>query len=273
MRYSLLSVLSLMAIYSCHSPAQEAAQSVETTAPEFQNKGHELVYQMVQTLGTYDDLKAQNDVVYTYTYRTAAGQEDISTEKYLFDGELSLGEYSKHERTMPQLTGSITQSYDGTTVWLKHEDTLKNDSALVASASFTRGTNFFWLTMMQKLLDPSVNHKHLGTKEVNGTAYDLVDITYNMPEGKASDTYRLYINTETHVADQFLFTVVDKGVVDKPLLMQVSYTSHGGVQLPTYRKYTRSNWEGDILKDVWAEEICTDVRMNTGLSAKDFLKS
>lgn len=267
----LLLALPMVLVYACKSPsAQETPPSSETETITFQNKGHELVYNMVQTLGTYEDLKALNGIVYTYTYRTPSGQEDVSTEKYLFDGELSLGHYTKHERTMPDLEGSITQSYDGSQVWVKHGDTVLNDPKAINSATFTRGTNFFWLLMMQKLVDPGINYAHLGTKDVNGIVYDLVDVTYDMPDGKASDTYRLYINPSTHLVDQFLFTVVDKGVVDTPLLMRVEYEDFEGVQLPSYRKYTRSNWEGDVLKEAWAEEICTDLKADASLSAADF---
>ncbi|MEQ8882433.1 MAG: hypothetical protein RLQ12_22510, partial [Cyclobacteriaceae bacterium] len=59
--------------------------------PSFQNKGHMLVYEMVQNTGSYEELWKRKDVVYTYNYQTPDGKKDISTETYLFDGALSVG--------------------------------------------------------------------------------------------------------------------------------------------------------------------------------------
>ena len=53
----------------------------------FKNKAHELVYNMVQKVGSYEQLKAKKDVIYTYTYTTPDSRVDISTEKYLFEDE------------------------------------------------------------------------------------------------------------------------------------------------------------------------------------------
>ena len=80
---------------------KETSKSVELESPEFQNKGHELVYKMTQETGSYQDLLKLKDIVFNYTYRTPDQKEDVSIESYIFNGELSHGSYLKHERTLP----------------------------------------------------------------------------------------------------------------------------------------------------------------------------
>ena len=47
--------------------------------------------------------------------------------------------------------------------------------------------------------------------------------------------------------------------------MRVKYENVEGILLTTYRKYTKSDWEATILKDVWFEEITKDIKFNQGL--------
>ncbi|MFT5645475.1 MAG: hypothetical protein ACI976_000145 [Aureispira sp.] len=47
----------------------------EVSEARFQNKGHELVYNMVQVVGDYEQLKALKDVTYKYTYQTPDNKE------------------------------------------------------------------------------------------------------------------------------------------------------------------------------------------------------
>ncbi|MDG5491588.1 DUF6503 family protein [Psychroserpens sp. SPM9] len=241
----------------------------EIQQPEFQNKGHELVYNMTQKTGNYQDLLNLKDIVFHYTYRTPDQKEDISIESYIFNGELSHGTYLKHERTLPDLKGKLEQGYNGTDFWLKIDGQIVNDSSAIASVAFTRKTNFYWFAMMQKLLDPGINYDYLGQVTTDGKRYDVVKVTFNVDEDVASDTYQLYINPETHLVDQFLFTVVSKKVTD-PLLMRVEYEKINTVLIPTYRKYTKSDWEANVLNDVWIEEITKDVKFNQNLNKSLF---
>ena len=231
------------------SSTKKAAHKKEQTETKvsFQNKGHELIYKMTQETGSYQDLLNLNDVVFKYTYRTPDQKEDISTESYIFNGELSHGNYIKHERTLPELTGKMEQSYNGTDFWVKIDGQNVTDAKVIESATFTRKTNFYWFAMMQKLVDPGINYDYLGKVETDSISYDVVKITFNTPADVASDTYQVYINPETHLIDKFLFTVVSKNVTD-PLLMRVEYKNVQGVLLPTYRKYTKSDWNANVLE-------------------------
>ena len=91
--------------------------------------------------------------------------------------------------------------------------------------------------MMQKLNDPGNIHNYKGTQTVNGVTYDKVELTFETPAGKKSDTYLLFVNPDTHRVDRFVFTVVDLGIAD-PILMEVNHQRFGDVVLPVTRRYT-----------------------------------
>jgi len=257
-------------ILSCNNTAPSNSQKV--MPPDFQNKGHELVYKMVQKVGNYDALLKHKDVVYTYTYQTPDGKTDISTEKYLFDGELSYGAYQKHERTLPDLKGLIEQGYDGKGYWLKQDGKILNDEKLLKTVAFNRPTNFYWFTMFQKLLDPGLNYELIGEKRLNDKDYNIVKITFQSDGDKPTDTYQLYINKETSLVDSFLFTVVDFGVVDTPLLMTLEYEKTDGLMIPSKRLYKKSTWDAAVSDAPWIKVNWSNIKFNNKLTKKDFEK-
>lgn len=264
-------------IWSCTETSSTQSEKTEeskteTSIPTFQNKAHELVYNMTEKVGNYQKLRALNDVVYTYTYQTPDGKEDIVTEKYIFDGENSYALYNKHERTLADLEGEFEQGYDGTTFWLKHNGVYIEDEAPMKRVRFNRKTNFYWFTMMQKLMDDGLNYKYVSDTTVNDIAYHVVDISFNSENDKPTDTYRLFINKETELVDQFLFTVADFGVMDEPRLMQVEYEEINGFLIPTKRQYKKSNWNAEVSADPWIYVKWTDIKFNNGLDRALFKK-
>ena len=256
--------LLLTACGNKEAKTKENTKTVEVKLPEFQNKGHELVYKMTQETGSYQDLLNLKDIVFNYTYRTPDKKEDVSIESYIFNGELSHGAYLKHERTLPDLKGKMEQGYNGKDFWVKLTGQEITDSSAIENVAFTRKTNFYWFAMMQKLLDPGINYEYLGQDTIEDKLYHIVKITFNTADDVISDTYQLYINPETHLVDQFLFTVVSKNMTD-PILMRVKYEKVEGILLTTYRKYTKSDWEANVLKDSWIEEITKDIKFNQNL--------
>ncbi len=230
-----------------------------------------LVQRMVETCGGVDRLRNLKDVQYVYTYRdNENNKEDKSIERYIFDGELSWAKYTKHEKfVMPNVRGDVIQAFDGkkTSVMLKNQKI--NDSKEIKTADFLRKTNYYWFTMMFKLLDSGTKYKFMGEKIHEGNKYDLVQITYEENIGDVADTYILYINQETKLVDSFLFTVMDFNIKD-PLLMKVEYEKHKGLLLPTKRKYTQSNWDGDIVGKYWNDEISEEISFSNNFSKKMF---
>ena len=266
---TLTGILSLL-LLSCGN--NDKAKSQKEIVKDYQNKGHELVYNMVQKVGSYNTLLKKKNVVYTYTYQTPDTKTDISTEKYIFNGELSYGSYNQHERTLPQLEGLMEQGYDGNEYWLKHNGNILTDKDLMARVRFNRPTNFYWFTMMQKLLDDGLKYEYLGKKIINKNDYDIVKVSFDLNENKPTDIYQLYINKKTNLVDQFLFTVADFGVIDTPFLMELKYETIGGLLIPTIRKYKKSNWNADVTNDPWIKVTWTDIKFNTNLTKEDFKK-
>jgi len=163
------------------------------------------------------------------------------------------------------------QGYNGKESWVTIDGQLLDDHQANKIADFLRKINFYWFAMMHKLLDPGINYTYQGTKNVNDIEYDLVNISFDSGVGDASDTYLLYINPNTNLVDQFLFTVMDFNI-SEPYLMKVDYEQIDGVKLPVKRKYTKSNWNGDILENSWGEEIMTDIKFNNNFKREDFDK-
>lgn len=259
-------------LVSCQStPQTNATENIaENPGPVFQNQGHELVYEMVQKTGNYEALAAKKDVVYTYTYETPDGKKDVSTEKYIFDGELSLGVYHTHERTMADLEGPVEQGYDGREFWLKHNGQYIDDEELIKQVHFKRKTNFYWFAMFQKLLDPGLKYEYLKEEAVGDEVHKIVKITFESENGEPTDIYQLYINQATKLVDQFLFTVVEYNVVENPMLMQVEYEEVDGILIPSKRKYKKSTWNAEVSEEPWILVSWTDIKFDNGLERSEF---
>ncbi|MDO5970788.1 hypothetical protein Q4Q35_13305 [Flavivirga aquimarina] len=276
MKFSITSIIILSTLlFACNNksktePKQEQKQ--EQTIQVFKNKGHELIYKMSQKVGDYNSLSKNKDVIYTYTYRTPDGKADISTEKYIFNGELSYGLYDQHQRTFPDLEGQIEQGYDGSEYWLKHNGETLDDTKRLKRVAFNRPTNFYWFTMFQKLLDPGVNYEYIGEKTLNNIKYDVVKITFNSNEEKPTDIYQLYLNKNTLLVDQFLFTVADFGVMETPFLMKLQYEKIENLMIPTKRLYKKSTWHADVSDAPWIEVTWSNIVFNNNLNIKDFKK-
>jgi hypothetical protein len=261
-------LIPFLGLISCNQ-----SNSTKKEVIEYKNKGHELVAQMINKVGKLEDLRTKKDVRYTYRYETPDGKVDISTEKYIFNGELSYGRYYRHDRTFPELEGDIEMAYDGKEYWAKADGEPIEDSVKIDIVKFKRPTNFYWFAMFQKLLSPGVNYEYLGEERVNNKDYEIVKITYDSKNDKPTDIYQLYINKDTHVVDHFLFTVADYGVMDTPFLMQLEYEKIDGMLIPTKRRYKKSNWDAEVTDAPWILVNWTDVKFNNGFTKEDFQKN
>ena len=270
MNYNKIIAIAALGLFASCSSKPDRKKEVEEVKVEFQNKGHELVYEMVQNVGDYSRLARKKDVTYTYTYATSDGKADVSTEKYIFDNELSYGKYAKHERTLADLEGVMEQGYDGNAYWLKIDGEEVVQEKALKRVAFHRPTNYYWFTMMQKLVDPGLNYSYLGDITIKNSAYNIVKVSFQSQGDKPTDIYQLYINQETKLVDQFLFTVADFGVMDTPFLMELEYESIDGFLLPTKRKYKASTWDAEVTDAPWILVNWTNIKFDNKLTEKDF---
>lgn len=258
--------ITLFHLSSCN---EKVAEKVSEEPP---SKAKQLIIEMTEACGGKDSFLAKKDVQYVYTYsKPWLNQKDVSLEKYLFDQERSVGVYTTYTKGIfdDPSKGHVTQIFHGKKTIVKVGDSILTEGPFVDRAHFLRKTNYYWFAMMFKLLDDGTNYEYKGSKEVNGVNYELVEINYGENVGEVNDTYLLYINPETKLVDQFLFTVMAFDRVE-PLLMKVKYAEVEGLQLPTHREYARADWEGNVLDTNWTQEICTEVRFGNGFSATDF---
>jgi hypothetical protein len=126
--------------------------------------------------------------------------------------------------------------------------------------------------MMQKLLDNGLHYEYLGEKTINKNVYDIVKVTFDLNGKENTDIYQIYINKETLLVDQFLFTVVDYGVVDEPFLMVMEYEEIDGLLIPTQRKYKKSTWDAAVTDAPWIKVTWSAIQFGNGLTIEDFKK-
>ncbi len=256
-------------------PIMMLGNSLQTSSDLGQQEkelAYKLVKKMVAKVGDYEKLQKKNDVVYTYNYITPEGKYDQSIEKYIFDGELSYGQYLTHQRTFNDLNGIIEQGYDGNEYWLKHNGRIIDDKDRLKRVAFNRPTNFYWFAMMQKLLDPGLSYEYLGESKLEGKWYDIVKVSFDSEDDQPKDIYQLYINRKTSMVDQFLFTVADFNVMEEPFLMKLQYEKIEDLYIPTIRKYKKSDWNAKVTDKPWIEVKWTNIRFDNNLKRENFKK-
>jgi len=235
------------------------------TTTIFAQDASELITKVVKANGGVQSLHKLKDVSFDYTFKVSSKDiVDISTERYIFDGEVSYGLYSKRQvYALPQLKGTHTQFFDGTKTVSKVNGEMITAQQPAYIGHALRKTNYYWFAMMFKLVDPGVNHTLMPTRKVNGINYKIVEMTFGENVGEASDKYILYINPTTFRIDQFLFTAKGFGVTT-PSLMKLKYEKINGIYLSTYRKYAPADWNGNVVKENWTEQFTKNVTFNNG---------
>lgn len=245
--------------------------SINLFAQKIDSKSKVLIEALENVNGGYNTLILKKNVSFTYIYDNKSKGIDLSTERYIFDGEHSWASYEKHVvNTLPKEEGVVKQALiDGkSSITLKDEPVLEDEA--VSKAKFLREANFFWFAMMYKLDDPATISKYLGTEGMNGIVYDKVGLTYESEQTKKdqNDIFILYFNPKTHLVDQFFFSLPAFGVNDPILKMTLEYEVIEGVYLSTIRKSYGPDKKGDYkLGGVYTIK---NLKFNNDFKKKDF---
>lgn len=230
----------------------------------------QLVADMVNAIGGKQAFYDLRNVTYDLHYNDPSTPvKIISKETYVFDGELSYGDFAEHG--LLKGNGKVAEGFDGKKAWVKFNNSLSLDENANMVARFLRKTNYYWFAMFFKLQDQGVNLEYGGFKKVEGRDYDLVKVTFGNSVGDAQDTYIIYINRRTKLVDQFLFTIVAFGVTE-PKLMKVKYDTINGIKIPYDRIYTDANWEGDVVGKEWVATFWSNIQFDTDVDNGIFLK-
>ena len=246
--------------------------SLSVNAQNADDKSTELLDKLVTANGGYKALAAQKDVQYKYVYDNFDKGKDVSIEKYIFEGEQSWATYEQHDiNVLPGKEGVAVQSLVDEKPTLTLAGAAVTDPQALGGTTFLRKANYYWFTMMYKLKNPGTNYKYLGTEEVDGVTYDKVSLTYDSATTKKeqNDEYILFFNPETHLVDQFLFSL-PAFKVDKPILkMTLKYEDINGVKVATLRKGFMPTEDGSYTPiGVYTS---SDVKFNNGFTKADFL--
>lgn len=235
-------------------------------------EARELIAKVVEANGGQNVLHQLKDVSFDYTFQVKDNSVvDVSKERYIFNEEVSYAQYTKRQvYAIPQMPGeTYTQFFDGNNSVSKMDGKVIAEQQPAFIGHILRKTNYYWFTMMFKLLDPGVNHKMLPARNVDGIAYQIVEMTFGDQIGESSDDkYILYINPKTFRIDQFLYNATGFGVTE-PSIMKVKYEKIDGLYLSTYRKYASADWDGNVLKDSWTEQLTKNVKFNNGYNLEN----
>jgi len=234
-------------------------------------KSLELLNALIAVNGGYEQLAAKKDVQFHYVYDNFEKGKDVSTERHIFDGEHSWASYEQHDlNVLPGTDGAAIQSLVDGTPALTLDGEAITDPKAIGGTVFLRKVNFYWFTMMYKLKDPGTNYKHLGTEKVGAITYDKVSLIYNadVTKKEKNDEYILFFNPETHLIDQFYFSLPDWGI-DKPILrMTLAYERIDGMLITTVRKGFMPSENGEYVPI--GVYTFSDIKFNNGFKKEDF---
>jgi len=88
--------------------------------------------------------------------------------------------------------------------------------------------------------------------------------------GDVQDDFILYINPDTMLIDQFLFTVKQSPKFPAPMLMEVQYQEIEGIFLMTNRKVIGADWEGKKKGNYLFSQITEEIKFNNGFERTMF---
>lgn len=189
--------------------------------------------------GGYKKLSTKKDVEFTYVYDNFEKGKDVSLERHIFNGEQSWASYSQHDlNVLPGKKGTAVQSLVDGIPALTLEGKAITDPKAIGGTKFLREVNFYWFAMMYKLKNEGANYKFLGTEKVGNITYDKVSLTYSsdVTKKEQNDEYILYFNPETHLVDQFYFSLPAWGINKPVLKMTLTYETIDGILVSTVRK-------------------------------------
>ena len=127
--------------------------------------------------------------------------------------------------------------------------------------------------MFYKMDNDGVIATYKGKEDVNGTKYDIVNVTYDAEvTGKSqNDEYIFYVNPKTKLVERFFFSLPAMGVNAPVLLMELDYETIDGVTFATKRRIYQPGSDGKLSTSPNLVQTLTDVRFNNGFKKADFM--
>ena len=249
--------------------SDESKEAVPEMLPYTVGNPEGMLLAVREACGGLDRLQSLNDVEYDYHYEHPDGMKDISTERYIFENEISWAKYTTHEiNVAPKLEGNIVHFYDGKTAKVYNDGKEVSDPEIIGVGQFLRQANYMWFNMMFKLNDPGILYKYEGQKEINGALYDIVNVTYDpaVTGKEQNDTFILYINPAKRMVESFDFSLPAFGIEQAVLNAQLTYEEIDGIQVITRREMTAPGPDGIGMVPMVDQRI-SNVKFDNGFSA------
>lgn len=266
MKKHIISLLTLLLILACKDASKPQVK------PEKQEEiAKQLILNMIESLGGMGKYRKLKDVQYKLTYEDTLNQvKDVSLERYIFNGELSRGDYYVHTKNVfPKAEGVVTQAYTGDDAWCIVENEFVVHPQALKMVKFARKVSYFWFNMMYKMLDAGLIYTQMANRKTNWINYKIVKVTYDEKVTKTPDTFVLYINPKTKLVDQFIFYNLET----EPRMMWVDYQEIQGLKFPKKLHYKPCDLNG-VLKDEMpqAQKLYQEIELNVGLDRSLFNK-
>lgn len=237
-------------------------------------KAKQLIDAAEAALGGWDMLYAKNDVSYTYDYTyPATGATDLSTERYIFEGEHSWGRYTQHDiNVAPGTEGVVVQSLVSGQPAVNVDGKRTEDPQMVGTAGFLRAANYYWFTMFYKLNDAGSIAKMKPRETIKGVTYDVITVAYDpaVTGKQVNDEYIVYFNPKTQLVDQFYFSLPAMGVNAPVIRMELAYETIDGIPVVTKRNVFQPDANGQYGNSPNLVQTLTDVKFNNGFQPADF---
>lgn len=269
-RLFIIVLLISLNLLACKQAEKQGVAEKQIESPKIDFTNPKNILEAVEAAhGGWNHLRSKNDVEYHYEYTIPEGKADISTERYIFDGEVSFGNYARHEiNTVPTEKGIVTHLFNGeNTTMTLNGDTIEKERT-IAIAEFVRRANYFWFVMPYKLNDPGTIAKFLDTEVHNNITYTKLQVTYDATTtGKAeNDIYILYINPETLLIDRFYFSLPFLSINAPVILAEYTYEMVGGQKLAKSRDYYLPKKDGTYNTSPSITQKLSNIKFNNGFT-------
>ncbi|NJB37379.1 DUF6503 family protein [Croceivirga sp. JEA036] len=250
------------------------ATTVSTQKPPYNPENPKLALQAVaEAHGGWNNLWLKKDVQFTYNYEIPSeNRADVSTERYIFDNEISYGKYNRHQiNIIPKQEGEVVHLFNGDSTTVTLNKTVLKDPKIIAFSDFIRRANYFWFTMPYKLNNPGTIISHQGKESYNSINYDVFKVTYDPKlTGKIkNDIYLIYVNPETHLIDRFKFSLPFAGITEPVILTNYSYEQIDGQWIATHRDYFMPNTDGGYADEPTFIQTLSAISFNNGYTIEN----
>ncbi len=170
------------------STAQQADETTATSTENTSDRFPELLMEALTAHGGFDRWRSMKNMSFTV-------ERKGSPEEHLIDLE---------NRKVLLTHEDYKVGFDGQEVWVSPDKAAFGDG----SARFYHNLRFYFVAMPFIVTDPGINYQVLPQKEIQGTTYNALRVTYDAGVGDApEDEYILHFHPDSNQMEWLLYTV------------------------------------------------------------------